>query len=143
MFIKENGKITVEVYQNFFKTIFFPWPNKIYVPGTFVFQQGGTPVHTSRSTMAFLNAETMEFWMPSMCSPSNPDQLNPRRLSHHSDRDRMVSNVNNHRHTSLVALKRTTKRSWNGKDENYIKNVVGSLRRRLERVIEGDDAYIQ
>ena len=54
----------------------------------------------------------------------------------------MVREVNNHRHTSLVALKKAIKTSWNGMDEDYIKNVVGSFRSRLERVLEGDGAYV-
>ena len=76
VFTKENEMITAEVYQNFFKTNFLPWQNKIYVSGTFVFQQDGAPAHTSRSIMAFLDSETMEFWMSPMCPPSSPD-LNP------------------------------------------------------------------
>ena len=138
IFIHENEKITSEVYQKLLRRHFLPWLRKNYASGTYVFQQDGAPAHTSRSTVDFLNAEAVEFWTPSMWPPSSPD-LNPLDYAIWS---RMVKEVNNHRHTSVVALKKAIKKSWNGMDEAYIKNVVGSFRSRLERVLEGDGAYV-
>lgn len=136
--MKENEKVTGQVYQDLLKRHFLPWLRANYAPGTYVYQQDGARCHTSASTVAFLKREKEEFWSKEMWPPSSPN-LNPLDYSIWA---RLVTKVNSKRHTSVTNLKKVIKKEWEAMEKDYIKKVTSRFRSRLERVLENDGAYV-
>lgn len=60
-FVKENEKVTDQVYQNLYKRHFLPWLRANYAPGTYVYQQYGANGHTCALTGTCLEWEKVEF----------------------------------------------------------------------------------
>ena len=138
IFIDQNVRMDSKVYQDILRRHFLPWLRENYAPGTYVFQQDSAPCHASVSTAEFLRKQSVEFWPKSMWPPASPD-LN---LLDYAIWSQLVRQVNKVRHTNKDELKNAIIQAWGDMDADYLKHVTGRFRSRLERVLEGDGAYL-
>ena len=138
IFIDQTIRMDSKVYQDLLKKHFLPWLKANYKEGEYVFQQDSAPCHASKSTADFLRRNSVEFWPKAMWPPASPD-LNPLDYAIWS---RLVRDVNKVRHTNKDELKKAIVDAWEDMDADYLKHVTGRFRSRLERVLEGDGAYL-
>ena len=138
IFIDQDVRINSQIYQDLLAEHFLPWVRENYSPGEYVFQQDGATCHTAKATAAFLKREGVEFWDKDMWPPASPD-LNPLDYAIWS---RLVREVNSVRHTSKANLKIAIQKAWDEMDARYLVHVTGRFRNRLQRVLDGNGAYL-
>ncbi len=77
MFAKAGVKIDATFYQELLRQELKPWVDANFPPGSFIFQQDGTPAHTATTMQKLIKEELgWRFWLKEMWPPSSPD-LNP------------------------------------------------------------------
>ncbi len=76
IFVLDGEKVTADTYQTLLCRHVIPWLSARYPEGNYVFQQDGSPAHTSNSTQQFIESNMAAHWSKTVWLPYSPD-LNP------------------------------------------------------------------
>ena len=133
IFIPANERIYLDILE----TKVVPWLLDNYPEFNFVWQQDGAPAHTANIVQRYLNDRPFQHWPKNFWPPSSPD-LNPLDYSIWA---RMKDDVQGVSHPNIDALKAKIAEKWAAMEEDYIRRVCGSFRRRIEATIAADGGH--
>ncbi len=138
-FFEKGEKVNKEVYLNVLQTVVKPWMDETAGETPYVFQQDGTPAHTSHLVQNWLSDNLDLFWTKHFWPPNSPD-LNP--LDYYVwgvlERDSNKSS-----HQTVEELKAAIRRAVERMDRTHLINACTRFRARVESVIECDGSWIE
>lgn len=137
-FFPERSRLTAEAYVQVLKSKVVPWMENIAQGQSYTFQQDGAPAHTAGITQTWLSANTPDFWGKEVWPPNSPD-LNPLDYFVRSVIER---DVNRQPHSDIASLKVKIEEVMSNLDRNMVISSTEAFRRRLDRVVSGDGAFL-
>jgi hypothetical protein len=102
-------------------------------------QQDGAPSHRSAQTVAFLDAEGIDFIEPSMWPPNSPD-LNPVDYAIWGALEECTYK---HKPRNIEELKNVIKQEWQLLSQNLISKSISQWRQRLQFVVDNQGGHIE
>lgn len=125
-----EGNMNSEKYQEVLEKTMIPETKRL-LGVDFVFQQDGARPHTSKSTVAFLESNGINFIAPNDWPPNSPD-LNPIENLWGIIDER----VKQRRFRSFQGFKKCVIQEWKKIEPELLQNLIISMQKRLKNVIE-------
>ena len=137
-FCQNKETINSEVFQKILNSKIVPWANTVYGEHNYVLVQDNAPPHTSKSTVSWMTGR-LKFWPRGIWPPNSPD-LN---VLDYAIFARMQDEVNRKAYSKIIKLKAAIAISWNGLEEDWLRNMCAKFRGRVEDVIEAEGGHIR
>lgn len=130
-----RGRCNAEVYVGILENIMLPSVNAVFPQNNFIYQQDNSPIHTARVTSNWMQQQNIQVlqW------PSRSPDLNPIE-NMWGLIVKKINRGNNFRPQNVEQLWERIQEAWIELTPNYTAELVASMPRRLNNIIEKNGA---
>jgi len=138
-FFQKEETVTEKIYLRILTRVVKPWIDTVAAGRPYVFQQDGTPAHTSHLVQNWLSDNMEMFWSKEFWPANSPD-LNPMDYYVWGVVERVINKL---RHPNVTSLQTAIKAAFVNMDKDALQRACQRFITRIETVIETKGDYIE